>query len=115
MRAGMLNTRVHILANTGGNDALGQPVEAWTLAQTVWADVRHQTGLQSLNADRLGSSGRASIRIRQTACSKGITTGMRAVLGGTLAGGVVAGGRVYKIMDAPLQGRDAIDLVCEAL
>ncbi len=62
MKASSLNTRVHILANTGGVDTLGQPTQAWTLAQTVWADVRYQTGLQSLNADRLNSGGRASIR-----------------------------------------------------
>lgn len=115
MRAGSLNTRVHILAMTGTADPLGQPVEAWTLAQTVWADVRYQTGLQSLSADRLNSGGRASIRIRQTGCSKGITAGMRAVIGGTLADGVVTGGTVYKIMDTPRQGRDAIDLVVEAV
>lgn len=115
MRAGMLNTRVHVLAKAGGTDALGQPTETWALAQTLWADVRYQTGLQSLNADRLGSGGRASIRIRQTACSKGITTGMRVVVGGTLADGVVTGGTVYKVMDTPRQGREAIDLVVEAV
>ena len=115
MKASSLSTRVHILANTGGVDALGQPVQAWTLAQSVWADVRYQTGLQSLNADRLNSGGRASIRIRQTACSKGITNAMRAVVGGTLVSGVVTGGTVYKIMDTPRQGRDAIDLVVEEL
>jgi SPP1 family predicted phage head-tail adaptor len=115
MKASSLNTRVQILANTGGVDTLGQPTQAWTLAQTVWADVRYQTGLQSLNADRLNSGGRASIRIRQTSCSKGITSAMRAVVGGTLVDGTVTGGTVYKIMDTPRQGRDAIDLVVEAL
>lgn len=115
MRASSLSTRVYVLANAGGVDALGQPVETWTLAQSLWADVRYQTGLQSINADRLGSGGRASARIRQTACSKGITTGMRVVIGGTLVAGVVTGGTVYKIMDTPRQGREAIDLVLEAV
>lgn len=115
MRAGMLNTRVYILASAATVDALGQPMQAWALLQSVWADVRHQTGLQSLSADRLNSAGRVSIRIRQTGCSKGIATGMRAVLGGTLSAGAVSGGVVYKIMDTPRQGRDAIDLVCEAI
>jgi head-tail adaptor len=115
MRAGMLTTRVHILANTGTADALGQPTEAWTLVQSAWADARYQTGLQSIHADRLGGGGRVSLRIRQTPCSKGITSAMRAVIGGTLADGVVTGGTVYKIMGTPRQGRDAIDLVCEAL
>lgn len=115
MKASSLNTRVHIITNAAGHDALGQPTELWVLAQTVWADVRYQTGLQSLNADRLSSGGRASIRIRQTACSKGITTAMRAVLGATVVDGVVTGGVIYKIMDTPRQGRDAIDLVVEAL
>ncbi len=115
MRAGMLTTRVHIVANTGTADALGQPTEAWTLVQPVWADARYQTGLQSLTADRLNSGGRVSLRIRQTPCSKGITSGMRAVIGGTVSGTTVTGGTVYKIMDTPRQGRDAIDLVCEAI
>jgi head-tail adaptor len=115
MRAGMLTTRVHILANTGTVDAIGQPTEVWTLAQSVWADARYQTGLQSINADRLGSGGRVSLRIRQTPCSKGITSSMRAVIGGTATGTTVTGGTVYKIMDTPRQGRDAIDLVCEAV
>jgi head-tail adaptor len=115
MRAGSLNTRVHVLATTATVDALGQPTQAWTLSQSLWADVRYQTGLQSLNADRLDSGGRASARIRQTPCSKGITTAMRVVIDGTLADGVVTGGTVYKIMGTPRQGRDAIDLVLEAV
>jgi len=115
MRAGLLTTRVHIIANTGAPDALGQPTEVWTLAQSVWADVRYKTGLQSLDADRLGSDHRASVRIRQTPCSKGITSGMRAVIGGTLTGNTVTGGTVYRITAAQPQGREAVDLVCEAV
>jgi hypothetical protein len=37
------------------------------------------------------------------------------VIGGTATGTTVTGGTVYKIMDTPRQGRDAIDLVCEAV
>lgn len=115
MRASSLNTRVHIIANTGTPDALGQPTETWTWVQSVWADVRYKTGLQRLDAERLGSDSRASMRIRQTPCSKGITSAMRAVVGGTLANGVVTGGTVYRIAGTAPQGREAIDLVCEAL
>lgn len=115
MRAGMLTTRVHILAPATTVDALGQPTEAWTLAQTVWADARYPTGLQSLSADRLNSGARASLRVRQTSCTKAITPAMRAVIGGTAVGTTVTGGTAYKIMDCPRQGRDAIDLVCEAV
>lgn len=115
MRASLLSTRVHIIANTGTPDALGQPAEAWTYAQSLWADVRYKTGLQRLDADRLGTNGSASVRVRQTPCSKAITTSMRLVIDGTLSGGVVTGGTVYRIADIAPQGRDAIDLVCEAL
>ena len=112
---GRLKDRIYIMAPTASVDALGQPVEAWTLQQAAWADVRYQTGLQTLTADRLTANTRVSMRIRQHAASRGITTAMRAVLGGALAGGVVTGGTVFKIMDTPRQGLDAIDLVCEAL
>lgn len=115
MRAASLNTRIHILANTGVPDALGQTAPAWALTQSLWADVRYKTGLQSLDADRLGSSGRASARVRQAACSKGITTAMRVVIGGTLVNGAVTGGTTYRIADTAPQGREAIDLVLEAL
>lgn len=115
MRASSLSTRVHIIANTGTPDALGQPTEAWTWVQSVWADVRYKTGLQSLDADRLGSDNRASIRIRQTPCAKGITTAMRAVIGGTLTGTTVTGGTVYRIAGTAPQGREAIDLVCDSV
>ncbi len=115
MRAGMLATRVHILGNTGTADALGQPADAWTFVQSVWADARYQTGLQSLAADRLNGGGRVSLRIRKTSCSKGINSSMRAVVDGILVDGMVIGGITYKIIDTPRQGRDAIDLVCEAV
>lgn len=103
LRAASLNTRVTILKRADGQDDLGQPTEGWATAMTLWADVRHQTGLQRLSADALHDGARCSIRVRQTHCTKAITAGMRARVDTT----------EYTVLDAMPQGREAIDLVCE--
>lgn len=103
--ASRLNRRVVILQRSTTTDTLGQPTEGWTEVQTVWGDVRYQTGLRTLSADELHGGARASIRIRQTACSLGITAGMRARVGLT----------EFNITAALPQGTSAIDLVCQQL
>jgi SPP1 family predicted phage head-tail adaptor len=107
MRAGLLNTRVIIQRRSAGTDPLGQPLDTWETWQTVWAHERMPTGLQTIatHADKPFAKQRLSLRIRQTGCAKSITAGMRAVVRGT----------TYNITATPLQGRDAIDLVCEAV
>lgn len=102
MKAGSLNRRVTIKARSVGQDATGQPVEAWQDVASVWASVRHLSGLESLKADRESSTVRASIRIRYRA---GIDAGMR----------VHQGSSVYDIR-AVLPDevrREFMDLSCE--
>lgn len=102
MRAGLLNNRITVQQLAGGVDALGQPVQTWANLATLWADIRHSSGVESIKADALTSSVRASIRIRYRT---DITTGMRAV--GPLS--------TYNIVAVlpDMQGKEYTDLVCE--
>lgn len=99
MQAGRLDTRITIQRKTGGTDAWGAPLpEAWEDYATIWANVRHLSGTESIKAGADVSVVRASIRIRWR---QDITAGMR----------VVAGAAVYDI-EAPLPGprREYVDL-----
>ena len=81
MRAGDLNRRVTLQQRSAGHDALGQPNGTWADLATLWASVRHLSGLQALKADAEVSEVQASIRLRYRT---DITAGMRAVLGTTI-------------------------------
>ena len=107
MRASSLTDRITITAPTVTQDALGQPNTTWAVLMTVWGDARFKTGLQGVNAERIDSKGRVSIRIRQTSCSRTIKPGMRVTIS--------PDSTVYEVKDTPRQGREAVDLVCEAI
>lgn len=99
MQAGQLDTPITIQRKTGGTDAWGAPLpEAWEDYATIWANVRHLSGTESIKAGADVSVVRASIRIHWR---QDITAGMR----------VVAGAAVYDI-EAPLPGprREYVDL-----
>jgi len=103
MQIGKLKNRIRIQQRGAGQDELGQPVDTWADLATVWADIAHPSGLQSIRADAESSVVKASIRIRRRA---DVTAGMRVVYGTT----------VYDIQ-AVLpneRSRDYVDLVCEA-
>ena len=104
MRAGKLNSRVTVQQLVTGQDAVGQPVQTWATFATLWANVRHNSGAESIKSDADMSSVRASIRVRYNTT---ITAAMRVLVGGT----------VYHIKavlpDAQMQ--DYTDLVCEVV
>lgn len=104
MRPGLLNRRVVVQQQSTTQDAIGQPVLTWTTFATVWADIRHSSGVESIKADALTSTVRASIRVRYT---RTITTGMR----------VVEGTTTYNIVAVlpDMGGKEYSDLVCEVL
>lgn len=103
---GQLNRRITLQAPSAGQDALGQPLGTWSDVATVWADIRHPSGLQALKADAASSTVRASIRIRWRT---GVTAAMRLV--------DVASGAVYAIRAVlpDVQTRAHLDLVCEVV
>lgn len=78
---GRLNCRVTIHAQTAAADAIGQPLDTWTQVGQAWADIRHQSGLESLRADKPTSEVKASIRMRYRT---NVTAGMRIHHGATV-------------------------------
>ncbi len=102
LRAGELRDKVVIQQKTSGTDPWGAPLpEAWEYYATVWANVRHLSGTESIKAGADVSVVRASFRIRHRA---GIDAGMR----------LLAGGAVYDI-EAVLPGgrREWMDLAAK--
>jgi SPP1 family predicted phage head-tail adaptor len=74
MRAGPLRTRVVIQQQSTVQDALGQHSIDWTTYATLWADVKHSSGIETMKAGAEASIVRASIRIRYR---NDITSAMR--------------------------------------
>ena len=78
LESGKLNKRIRIEQRTVGEDAIGQPVDTWSLVIEVWADIRHPSGISAIRASADVSIVQASIRIRYRT---GLDAGMRVVHG----------------------------------
>lgn len=105
MEAGKLNRRITIQRKTAGTDAWGAPLpDAWADYATVWANVRHLSGTESIKAGADVSVVRASIRIRWR---EGVDAGQR----------VLIGSATYQIQAVmpDLGGREYVDLVCQVV
>lgn len=105
MRAGQLNSRVTIQQPAAGVDELGQPATGWVdFGTPLWANIKHNSGAESIKAGAEASVVKASIRIRY---NTGITTAMRVV--GDLS--------TYNIMAVlpDMGGKEYTDLVCEVV
>jgi SPP1 family predicted phage head-tail adaptor len=103
MASGRLDSKAVLQRRSGAVDAVGQPVEAWVDIATVWADIRHQSGLEALRGDAPVSSVATSIRIRHL---DGLDAGIR----------VVADGVTYAVEAVLPHGRrELTDLVCKRL
>ncbi|MGO4304195.1 phage head closure protein [Cupriavidus sp. RAF12] len=102
MEIGRLRNLVTIQRLVAGQDEIGEPVSTWVDVATVWANVAHKSGLESIKADAPVSVVQASIRIRYRT---DIDAGMRALCGAA----------VYDIRAAipDVAGRQFTDLVCE--
>ena len=104
MQAGRLSTRCVIQQPGTVQDELGQPIPGWTDVATVWASIRHLSGVEAIKADAVTSTVKASIRIRYRT---GLNAGMR----------VVHGAQVYSIeaVMPDVGGREFVDLVAEVV
>lgn len=72
---GQLRDRITIQKRGGGTDSWGDPLpDAWTDHATLWANVRHLTGTESIKSDADTSIVKASFRVRTR---KDIDAGMR--------------------------------------
>lgn len=98
-----LNNRVTIRQRSGTADAANQPSRTFVDFVTVWADVRHPSGLEALRGDSPVSIVRASMRVR---LRTDITPAMQAVCAGV----------TYDIKAILPDRRDRryMDLICEA-
>lgn len=97
------DTPIAIERRADGVDQVGQPLDVWEpVYPQCWADVRFQSGMESMRADAPSSSVRASMSIRYL---DGIDAGMRVV--------DLTTGFVYEIESVPPQGRrQYLDMVC---
>ena len=101
MQAGTLNRRVTLQAPGTTQDELGQPIPGWTDVATVWASVRHVSGLEAIKSGADVSVVKVSVRIRYLA---GIDAGMR----------VLHGAEVFDIRAVlPDTRRQYVDLICQ--
>lgn len=102
MDARNLNQRITLQQRSTMQDGAGQPLETWNAVATVWADIRHQSGLQALKGDADVSIVKASIRIRYRT---DLDAGMR----------VLHGANVYAIaaLLPDVAAKQYLDLVCE--
>jgi SPP1 family predicted phage head-tail adaptor len=98
--AGTLADLVDIRERVATVDAIGQPVETWETVASIWADVRHQNGLEAIKGDAEVSTVKTSIRVRYRT---DIDAGMR----------VYDSAAVYDIKAVLPHGRESLDLVCE--
>jgi SPP1 family predicted phage head-tail adaptor len=99
---GRLNRRITLQQRTATQDALGQPLDTWSDVATLWADIRHPSGIETVKSAADVSIVKASIRIRYR---NDLDADMR----------VVHGADVYTIQavlpdDAR---REYVDLICE--
>lgn len=102
MRAGQLNRRITVQQLAAGQDALGQPVQTWSLVAELWAHILHSSGIETIKAGAEMSIVRASIRVRYT---RQITAGMR----------ILAEGYTYNVVAVlpDMAGKQFTDLTCE--
>lgn len=104
VKAGALSSRVTIQSPSSTQDTAGQPIPTWATLATVWANIRHLSGVESIKADAESSTVKASIRIRKR---PDIDASMRVVLGTTNY-------QIRAVLPDELD-RDKIDLVCEVV
>lgn len=99
---GQLRHRVVLQSQVQTQDDIGQPSTAWLDDATIWADLRHQSGLEAIKNGMDVSVVKASARIRYRA----VNAGQRLTHGST----------TYSITAVlPDAKRAYVDLVCESV
>lgn len=106
MRSGDLRDRITVQRATQGDDGFGNTVTGWTDHLTVWANVRETPGKEVVAAGRVEASRTATIRVRASSQSRGITEKDR----------VQARGQTWNIRSVAAvgDGRELIEFLCEA-
>lgn len=78
--AGKRNKLVKIQQPGTTQDEIGQPVPGWVDVAQVWANIKHQSGAESIRSDKDTSIVKASIQIQKRS---GLNAGMRVLYGST--------------------------------
>ena len=82
MRAGNLRERVTFQRATTGDDGYGNVITGWADLVTVWADVRETLGRERVEAGRIEAAATATVRVRASAVTRGLTAADRLVARG---------------------------------
>ena len=64
MRAGRLNHRIRLLAETRTQDTFGEPIRTYATTATVWSEKRGVTGKERFVAERLTDEVDMTFRVR---------------------------------------------------
>ena len=99
-----LNRKATLQHLVEGQDEAGQPVTTWANLATVWANIKHLSGVETIKANAETSAVKASIRIRYRT---DLTAAMRVVHGATTY--------EIKAVMPDEAGREFADLVCEVV
>lgn len=103
MRAGTLNRLVIIQRRGPAANEWNEPLpNVWVDVCKPWANIKHLSGSETIKADAVTSTVRASIRIRYRA---GLDAGMRVLHGATVYA-------IKAVMPDEVR-REHVDLVCE--
>lgn len=102
--AGKRNKLVKIQQPGTTQDEIGQPIPGWVDVATVWANIRNQSGAESIRADKDTSVVKVSISVQKRA---GVNSGMRVLYGST----------AYQITAVlpDEESNDGMYLVCEVV
>jgi SPP1 family predicted phage head-tail adaptor len=79
VRVGNLRDRVTFQRATSGDDGYGNVITGWADHLTVWADIRETLGKERVDAGRIEASATATVRIRASAASRGLTEADRMI------------------------------------
>jgi len=104
MKAGQFSSLVTVQQRASGQDPAGQPLITWEKVASVWANIRHRSGLEAIKADADTSIVKASIRIRYR---DGINAGMRVLHGATIYD--------IKAVLPDVAKKEHLDLICEVV
>lgn len=96
--AGALRDRVTFQRLVAGLDAYGNAVSSWADHLTVWADVLESPGREAVAAGRVEAARTATMRVRRSSASLGLTAADR----------VVVRGRTWNIRSIGDVGRDRV-------
>jgi SPP1 family predicted phage head-tail adaptor len=82
VKAGNLRDRITVQRAISGDDGYGNTIVSWADLITTWADVLDQLGREKLASGRLEASRAATVRVRRSTQSLGITAADRIVARG---------------------------------